>query len=80
MIVCDICRKDVAVIEQERRVFGLLPIEVGTFSYQQAEWQPIGADKSSGIAYFLHGSCLDRVVEMARQPVSDNVMRQQENK
>ena len=80
MIVCDICRKDVSVIEQDRRVFGLLPVEVSQFSYNKAEHSFIDADESSGMAYFLHGSCLDRVVEIARRPVSDNVMRQQESK
>ena len=75
MIVCNICRKDVSVLERDQRVFGLLPVEVGEFSYNNAEWQRTGqgsypsfTDESSGMAYFLHGSCLDRVVQIARQP------------
>ena len=67
MIVCDICRKDVAVLERDQRVFGLLPIEVSQFSYKKAEWQWIDADDCSGMSYFLHGSCLDRMVGIARQ-------------
>ena len=67
MIVCDICRKDVAVIERDRRVFGLLPVEVSTFSYTKAEWQWINTDDGSGMSYFLHGSCLDKAVQMATQ-------------
>ena len=72
IIVCNICREDVAVIEQDRRVFGLLPVEVNTFSYNKAEWQYINADDGSGMAYFLHGSCLDRVIEISTQPVQEN--------
>ena len=67
MIVCDICRKDVAVLGLDQRVFGLLTIEVSQFSYNRAEWQPISADESSGMAYFLHGSCLDRMVTIVKQ-------------
>ena len=80
MIVCDICETDVAIVKRDRRVFGLMPVEVGTFSYSKAEWQTIDAEEGSGMAYFLHGGCLDDVIQQSREmktPVKTEMEGQQ---
>ena len=68
MISCNICSLDVEVTHTDKRVFGLIPVEVSKYSYSKAEWfsEHLDNDITSGLSMFIHGKCLDTLVENNR--------------
>jgi len=62
MIVCDICKDDVAIhtLGTNKLVYALMPIEVGSHTVEQTDWTT-GID-GTGLTQFLHEPCLNRVI------------------
>jgi len=63
MIVCDICKRNVAdwSLEENKMVYGLLPVEVSLVHYNKAYW--IDANDGSGMTQFLHDDCLRTLLQ-----------------
>ena len=68
MISCNICSLDVEFTGTDKRVFGLIPMEVNKYSYNKAEWfsEHLADDITSGLSFFIHGKCFDTLVENNR--------------
>ena len=60
MLICDVCKEDVAQhsLETNKVVYGLLPVTVGTTGYGRAEWM----DSDDGMTQFIHDKCLDDII------------------
>ena len=61
MLICDVCKEDVAQhsLETNKVVYGLLPVTVGTTGYGRAEWM----DSDDGMTQFIHDKCLQSIME-----------------
>ena len=62
MIVCDICKDDVAVYSLgiNKLVYALMPVEVGSHTVEEAEWVA-----GTGLTQFLHEPCLNSAIAAA---------------
>jgi len=63
MIVCDICKADVAQhrLGINKMVYGMLPVEVSTVGYSKATW--VDTDDGSGMTMFIHDGCWRTLLE-----------------
>ncbi len=68
MIVCDICKDDVAThaLGTNKLVYALMPVEIGSHTVEQAEWVNGAATL---LTQFLHDKCFSKVMEIARRNV-----------